>query len=145
MGWFVDALKKYAVFHGRARRKEYWYFELFATIIGLIFPILFSVYSMIMIGTYDGTYDPEQAEGPFRVFAVLYWLGILIPSIAVAVRRLHDTDRSGGWIFIILIPIVGPIILLVFLAQDSTPGNNRFGPNPKGVAVLGAPTGEFYQ
>jgi uncharacterized membrane protein YhaH (DUF805 family) len=116
MNWYLEVLKKYAVFSGRARRKEYWYFVLFNLIISIILIII-----DYMINS--------------QILTTLYSLGVLIPSIAVTVRRLHDTDRRGWWIFISLIPIIGAIVLLIFMVLDSQKGENRFGPNPKGVAA----------
>jgi uncharacterized membrane protein YhaH (DUF805 family) len=118
MNWYVEVLKKYAVFEGRARRSEYWFFFLFNFLISLGISIVVGVLS-------------SAAGVDLSFLSFVYALAVLIPSIAVAVRRLHDTDRSGWWILISLIPCVGTIILLVFLVQDSTPGPNRFGANPK--------------
>ena len=117
MDWYIEVLKKYAVFSGRARRKEYWLFTLFTII---IICVLFLV---------------EELAGAPGVITGLYYLAVLIPSIAVLVRRLHDTNRSGWWFFISFIPIIGSIILLVFLVQDSQPNENRYGRNPKDTAV----------
>jgi uncharacterized membrane protein YhaH (DUF805 family) len=119
VNWYVQVLKKYADFSGRARRKEYWMFVLFNIIISLGLTIV-----DFMIGTYS------LAHG-IGLLGSIYALAILIPGIAVTVRRLHDTDRSGWWILIVLIPVVGPIVLLVFMLIDGTPGPNRFGPSPK--------------
>ncbi len=113
MNWYVEVLKKYAVFRGRSRRKEYWMFTLVHIII------------VFVIGFIEGL------AGSSGVVSGLYLLAVLIPSIAVSVRRLHDTDRSGWWVFIGLIPLVGVIVLLIFTVLDSTPGENRFGANPK--------------
>ena len=113
MNYYLDVLKKYAVFSGRARRKEYWMFFLFNIIIGFA------------IGLVEGFL------GTMGILAIMYTLGVLIPGLAVAVRRLHDTDRSGWWLLIAFVPIIGGIILLVFMVSDSQPGENRFGPNPK--------------
>ena len=122
MQWFLEALRKYAVFHGRARRSEYWYFVLFY--------VIFSVVAT-MLDVVTGSYD--QASG-FGLFNGLLTLGLLIPSLAVTVRRLHDSDHSGWWVLIALVPILGALVLLFFMVLDSTPGTNRHGPNPKGVA-----------
>src|SRR5215212_6795304 len=119
MSWFVEALKKYAVFSGRSRRKEYWYFVLFVIIISTALNIIDG-----LIGAYEGT-------AGVGLLSSLFSLAILIPSIAVTVRRLHDIDRTGWWVLISLVPLVGWIVLLVFHIQDSTPGTNRYGPNPK--------------
>ena len=113
MNWYMDVLKKYAVFNGRARRKEYWMFFLFNLIIFLV------------IGFVEGLF------GSPGIIGVLYSLAILIPGIAVSVRRLHDTGRSGWWLLIGFIPLLGVIVLLVFMVQDSKPGDNQYGANPK--------------
>lgn len=114
MEWYLTVLKKYAVFTGRARRSEFWYFVLFNFLISL---------GLSTIGWIIGT----------SVLSYIYALFVLIPSIAVAVRRLHDTGRSGLWILLSFIPIVGAIILIVFSVEDSVPGDNQYGPNPKGI------------
>ncbi|MBK1617040.1 hypothetical protein CKO42_00950 [Lamprobacter modestohalophilus] len=121
MNWYLEVLRKYAVFTGRARRKEYWYYFLINFLI---------ITALLLIDNMLGTLDPEAGMG---LLSGIYALAVLIPGIAVAVRRLHDTDRTGWWVLIALIPIVGPIILIFFLIQDSTAGDNRFGPNPKAV------------
>lgn len=117
MHWYLEALKKYAVFEGRARRREYWFFVLFNLIISFV------------LGFIEGL-----VGGP-GVLGAIYALAVLIPGIAVAVRRLHDTGRSGWWLLIALVPIVGFIVLLVFMVQDGTPGPNQYGPNPKQVSA----------
>ncbi len=122
MSWFVEVLKKYAVFSGRARRKEYWMYALFVAII-------YVVLAGIAVGT--------KAPALFAVLGVFY-VGILLPSLAVTVRRLHDTGRSGGWFFITFVPLVGGIILLVFACTDSQPGANQYGPNPKEADAIPA-------
>lgn len=114
--YYLAVLRKYATFKGRARRKEYWSFFLVNFIIG----ILFGIVSVLI-----------HDKG---LFGSLYALAMMIPGIAVMVRRLHDTDRSGSWWFIWLIPFVGFIILLVFMFQDSKSGINKYGQNPKEVA-----------
>lgn len=119
MNWYFGVLKKYAVFSGRARRKEYWYFFLFNIVISIVLAIIDSI---------TGSFSPETGMG---VFGGIYALAVLIPGIAVSVRRLHDTDRSGWWLLIGLIPLIGAIVLLVFMVQDSKPSQNQFGSNPK--------------
>ena len=119
MSWFFGAYKKYAVFSGRARRKEYWFFILFMTIALLLLSIVDRV---------TGTWDPTSDLG---LFTLIFALGSTIPAIAVSVRRLHDTDRSGWWFLIQLIPLIGGIVFLVFCCLDSSAGQNRFGANPK--------------
>lgn len=117
MSWYLEALKKYAVFRGRARRKEYWLFMLFNIIIICV---------LILV---------ELLAGGPGVVAGLYYLAVLIPSLAVLIRRLHDTGRSGWWFFINFVPLVGGIILFVFTVLDSQPDENQYGPNPKGITA----------
>ena len=121
MNWYLAVLKKYAVFSGRARRKEYWFFTLFNAIIYFV---------LIFIGGMAGI----ASESGTGVLSVIYLLAVLIPALAVTVRRLHDTNRSGWWILISLVPLIGGIVLLVFMVQDSQPGENKYGSNPKAVA-----------
>ncbi|UCG79064.1 MAG: DUF805 domain-containing protein [Nitrospirota bacterium] len=113
MNWYIAVLKKYAVFKGRARRAEYWYF------------CLFNILIAIALGFFDGVL------GTAGLLGTLYSLGVLLPGIAVTVRRLHDTSRSGWWILVGLVPIVGLIVILVFMVQDSKEGDNQYGPDPK--------------
>jgi len=113
MSWYLEVLKKYAVFSGRARRKEFWMFYLINAIISVTLTFI------------------EGLAGSPGVVAGLYSLAVLLPFIAVGVRRLHDTNRSGRWMLIVLIPFIGIIVLFVFMAQDSQPGDNQYGPNPK--------------
>jgi len=115
MNWYIEVLKKYAEFNGRAHRTEYWMFVLFNIIISLGIGVV------------------ERVVGSPGVLGSLYALAVLIPGIAVSVRRLHDTGRSGLWLLAAFIPVIGFILLLVFMDQDSEPGPNQYGPNPKGV------------
>jgi uncharacterized membrane protein YhaH (DUF805 family) len=119
MQWYLEVLKKYAQFSGRARRKEYWYFVLF----NMIFSIV-----LAMVDNLTGTLNPESGVG---LLSGIYSLAVLIPSIAVAFRRLHDTGRSAWWLLIGLIPLIGWIVLIVFLVQDSQEGENEYGVSPK--------------
>jgi uncharacterized membrane protein YhaH (DUF805 family) len=129
MKWFLDVLKnKYATFDGRARRSEYWYF------------VLFYILILIALTLVDGLVGTLNEEAGIGLFSGLFALGTMVPGLAVTVRRLHDTDRSGWWVLIGIVPIIGDIALLVFAAQDSQPGANRFGPNPKGVNGPGTPS-----
>lgn len=121
MNWYLEVLKKYAVFSGRARRKEYWYYALFNAIISIV---------LVAVDFMTGLFSFDANAG---LFSGVYGLAVLIPSIAVGLRRLHDTNRSGWWLLIALIPLIGGIVLLVFMVQDSDQGDNRFGPNPKAV------------
>lgn len=115
MNWYLGCWKKFAEFSGRARRQEFWMFFVFNAIAGVV------------LSAVDGIL------GTCGVLGGLYNLAVLIPSLAVGARRLHDTDRSGWWQLIAFVPIVGIIVLIVFYASDSKPGANRFGSNPKGV------------
>ncbi len=112
MNWYLGCWKKYATFSGRARRKEYWLF------------VLFNFIATLVAAFVDGFLGTSTFSG-------LYPLAAFIPSLAVGVRRLHDTDRSGWWWLINLVPIVGNIVFLVFLCLEGTPGENRFGLDPK--------------
>lgn len=123
MNSYIETLKKYAVFDGRARRKEYWLFVLFNIIVGIVLNVVDR-----MTGTYSADYGMGALGG-------IYTLAVLLPGIGVSIRRLHDTDRSGWWLLLIFIPIIGGIVLLVFMILDGTPGTNRFGPNPKEAAA----------
>ena len=113
MDWYLAVLKKYAVFSGRARRKEFWMYILFYFIIAVV------------LGIIDGVI------GTGGILGGLYGLALLVPTLAVSVRRLHDTNRSGWFILIGLIPLIGWIILLVFYCMDSQAGDNQYGPYPK--------------
>ena len=119
MNWYLEVLKKYALFSGRARRKEYWFFVLFNIIISIALAVIDGV---------TGSFSPEAGMG---LLGGIYTLAVLIPGIAVSVRRLHDTERSGWWLLIALVPLIGAIVLLVFMVQDSKPGQNQYGANPK--------------
>ncbi|MFO7606214.1 MAG: DUF805 domain-containing protein [Desulfurivibrionaceae bacterium] len=113
MNWYLEVLKKYAVFGERARRTEYWMFVLFNLIITFVLGFV------------------EGLVGSPGMIAMLYGLAVFIPGLAVSVRRLHDTSHSGWWMLISLIPLIGFIVLLVFMVQDSKPGQNAYGANPK--------------
>jgi uncharacterized membrane protein YhaH (DUF805 family) len=114
MSWYLGCWKKYATFSGRARRKEYWMFVLFNVIATVVLSIIGS-----LILKENGT-----------ILTGIYGLAILIPSLAVTVRRLHDTGRKGWWIFISFVPVIGGIWLFVLTLLDST-ADNEYGPNPK--------------
>jgi uncharacterized membrane protein YhaH (DUF805 family) len=129
MSWYLKVLKKYAVFSGRARRKEYWYFALFNFIIGFVLSLPQILLPLLAPSLSPLPFLPLLLG--FSVLSFVYSLAVLIPSIAVTVRRLHDTGRSGWWIFIGLIPFVGVIILFVYMVLDSQAGTNQYGPSPK--------------
>ncbi len=116
--------KKYADFTGRARRAEYWWFVLINFVV--IFSLL--VLTIILSGSND------SLTGLGGIIYAVYALGVILPSLAVTVRRLHDTGKSGWMLLIGLIPFVGPIILLVFYFTDGEPGANQYGPSPKYVS-----------
>jgi len=123
MSWYFEVLKKYAVFAGRARRKEYWYF------------FLFNILASYLLGFIDGVTGMFSPEAGMGLLSGLYTLAVLIPGIAVSVRRLHDTNHSGWWLFIALVPIIGTIVLIVFMVRDSQQAENDYGPNPKNVSA----------
>jgi uncharacterized membrane protein YhaH (DUF805 family) len=123
MNWYMEVVKKYAVFSGRARRAEYWWFFLINFVIGIVLSILSSI---VMANS-----NSNSSFNVFSCISGLYGLALLLPGLGVVIRRLHDTGKSGWWIFISLIPLVGEIWLLVILATDSQPGDNQYGPNPK--------------
>ncbi|EAN1627467.1 DUF805 domain-containing protein [Salmonella enterica] len=118
MNWYLHVLKNYATFSGRARRKEYWMFVLVNIIIASVLGIIQAL---------TGIQDTP-------VLTLFYSLAVLIPSISVLVRRLHDTGRSGYFAFLLLIPFVGGIVILVFMCQKGTDGDNKFGCDPLGQA-----------
>jgi len=122
MHWYTDVLKKYAVFDGRAGRPEFWWFELFNAIVAAI---------IFFVGLALGA----------RYLVDLYWLAVLLPSLGVAIRRLHDTDRTGWWILMIFIPLVGSIVLIVFYILEGTHGPNRFGADPRDPDAVTAASG----
>lgn len=112
MNWYLEVLKKYAVFEGRARRTEYWVFTLVTSVISFILSVIDEQLNLSLLGW-------------------IYALVVFLPGLAVTVRRLHDTNRSGWWILISLIPVLGGIVLLIFMLIDSDPMENEYGPNPK--------------
>lgn len=117
MQWYLEVLKKYAVFEGRAHRTEFWMFVLVSVVISIVLGIVDAI-----IGTTAG------AGG--GLLQGIYGLAVLIPSLAVGARRLHDIDRSGWWQLLGLIPLVGIIILIVWWAKEGDRGPNPHGPNP---------------
>jgi uncharacterized membrane protein YhaH (DUF805 family) len=120
--WYLAVLKNYTDFSGRARRTEYWMFGLVNFAITLVFYVLAFV----------------AHSGFFILLVALYGLAVLLPSLAVLVRRLHDIGMSGWWILIGLVPIVGSIVLLVFTVLPGNRGPNRYGDDPKGAPMAAA-------
>lgn len=116
-GYFLKALKQYFDFSSRARRKEYWFFILFY----VIFYLIAATIDVVLLQS-----DPQSGVG---IVTLIFSLAVFFPSLAVNVRRLHDTGRSGWWLLLSFIPLAG-IIILVFLCQDSTEDNN-YGTNLK--------------
>jgi uncharacterized membrane protein YhaH (DUF805 family) len=125
MQWYTDVIKKYVVFSGRARRKEFWMFVLFNAVISIVLSLIDRI-----IGT-----DYGSSGG--GVLSTIYSLAVLLPSLGVTWRRLHDTNRSGWWVLIGLIPCVGWIILIVFYATEGVAGDNQYGPDPKAAERFG--------
>jgi uncharacterized membrane protein YhaH (DUF805 family) len=128
MHWFLDPLKKYAQFSGRARRKEFWMFWLFSWVISLVIGIVDRI-----LGTTNSTGN--------GLLGTIFSLAILIPSLAVAARRLHDTNRSALWLLLIFAIVIGWIVLIVFYAQEGNAGDNQYGPDPKAAERFGAAGG----
>ena len=119
MKYFLYCLQHYADFNGRARRSEYWYFVLFNFIVSILIGLSLGVIAGLL-------------NVPALVYLAYLWsLAVFIPSLAVSVRRLHDIGRSGWWLLLSLIPLVGAIILILWHCTDSQPGANQYGPNPK--------------
>jgi uncharacterized membrane protein YhaH (DUF805 family) len=116
VNWYIAVLKNYVGFSGRARRQEFWMFVLFNLIVAAV---LFAIGAAI------------KTQIPY----IIYGLAVFLPGLAVTIRRLHDTGKSGWWYLIVIVPIAGPITLLVFVCLEGTRGDNAFGPDPKLVPV----------
>ncbi len=132
----VEAVKSvfgnYATFSGRARRSEYWFFYLF----NLIAVFVFMIIGAILGAIFGGGKGAAGGLAVGYVLYILYGLAAFIPSLAVAVRRLHDTNRSGWNLLWCLLPFVGGIVVLVFMVMDSYPGENQYGENPKAIETI---------
>ena len=120
--YFVLGLKKYAEFRGRSRRSEYWYFYLLCTLINILFTVV--VYFATVM---------HYSTNELAFLSNLFTLFVFLPNIAVTVRRLHDVGKSSTYILLIFVIIIGWIWLLLLLVEDSQPGENRWGENPKGI------------
>jgi uncharacterized membrane protein YhaH (DUF805 family) len=118
VNWYLKGLKQYAIFDGRARRKEYWLFSLFHILICVVLATIGAVAAYVT--DFSG----------FAFLAPIYLLGTLVPMIALGVRRLHDVGKSGWWHLLSLVPF-GGLVMLVFALTDSQSGSNEYGPNPK--------------
>lgn len=120
MEWMLMPLKRYADFSGRSRRKEYWMFFLFVFLVYIVLAVL-------------GAIGGETVGGIMGILLMIFALGIIVPAIAVQVRRFHDQDKSGWFVLLGLIPGVGGLIVLVFMCLEGTNGPNQYGPDPKGA------------
>lgn len=123
MDWFTLALKKFAVFNGRSRRREYWMFFLFCVIVIFFATILDNAFGITF-----NVAEENSGFGPIYLFSSLV---LFIPTLAVSVRRLHDIDKSGWFVFVIIIPLIGAIWFLVMMITEGTKGTNQYGPDPK--------------
>lgn len=152
MNYFWLALRYYATFRGRTNLKGFWMFQLIASIVMIICWVIPTIYDMHQIPAVlqhastianintanlqvNDLVQARTGPNPWYIsilsnFGTLFFLATLIPSLAICSRRLHDTDHSGALLWLMLLPLVGFIILLVFLSMASTPGDNRYGPNP---------------
>ena len=123
----VSVFSKYATFSGRATRSEYWFFYLFNVIMCLGLVAVCAIIGAIFKGA-------AGAVGGYTVGAILYWiyaLAAFIPNLAVSVRRLHDTGRSGFNLLWLFLPVIGLIIIFVYMVTGSNPGDNAYGPEPE--------------
>lgn len=158
MEWMFMPLKRYADFAGRSRRMEFWMYQLFLFALVIVFYIILFAAGGAMLMSGGDPSSMVAAGGAVMLISLVFflvWLALLIPSIAVAVRRLHDTNRSGWWILLPLAPYVlmflgaaaesqaiillgslgvlaAAILLIVFYFLDGTPGPNKYGEDPKG-------------
>lgn len=121
MEWMTLPLKRYADFSGRSRRKEYWMFFLLIIIAAVVIGMVEGVLGLA--GMVGGVYGP---------LTTVFLLGIIVPSIAVQVRRFHDQDKSGWWVLLGFVPLIGGIAVLVFMCLEGTQGENQYGADPKG-------------
>ncbi|MCC8475182.1 DUF805 domain-containing protein [Xanthomonas arboricola] len=127
MEWMLLPLKRYADFNGRSRRKEYWMFMLLQAIVLLVLGGLFGIVAALM----GGENGPGALAWLVAAVIGIVVLALIVPSIAVTVRRLHDQGKSGWFYLISLVPYVGGFIVLVFMCLEGTPGPNEYGENPK--------------
>ena len=131
---------KYASWQGRAPRSEFWWFQLFVVVVSFVLSALDAALGLVV----DlGSETVETTSGPITFFngdlgalSTIWAIVIFLPSLAVLVRRLHDTDRTGWWYWILLVPCIGPIVIIVFMLLPSTRGDNRFGTDPLNTSPL---------
>jgi uncharacterized membrane protein YhaH (DUF805 family) len=126
MDWMLMPLRRYAEFSGRSQRKEFWMFVLGYVIVAIVLNIV------------EGILGLSGMVGPYGPLTSLFMLAVFIPYLAVGARRLHDTNRSGWWLLLGLVPLIGIIVLIVFFASDGTSGDNQYCPDPKGTAPVQA-------
>ncbi|MBJ7554088.1 DUF805 domain-containing protein [Marinomonas spartinae] len=131
MGWYLVAFKKYAVFSGRSSRKEFWYFVMGNMMVNLLLSLLFFVQSFLS----KSLITLDQLMIVVLVFNFL----ILSPTIGVSIRRLHDINRSGWFIFLNVIPVFGTLLLIFLLSLEGSIGDNRFGEDPSWITSRSAP------
>ena len=136
MEWMLLPYRRYAEFSGRSRRKEYWMFVLFQILVSIVIGIFLGRPSYQNYGGMVGV--SSMMDGPGALVQNLFGLVSFIPSLAVAVRRLHDQDKSGWLLLLVLIPILGWFALFVLMCLDGTRGPNRFGPDPKNPTDIDA-------
>ena len=126
MNWYLEVIKNnYANLSGRARRKEYWMFTLVNTIIITV------LYAILMSSIDMNTGETSSLGSIVGIIIGIYSLAIIVPSLAVTIRRFHDQDKSGWMFLLAFIPAVGGLIVFVFMCLEGTKGDNRFGPDPK--------------
>ncbi|MEH6828180.1 MAG: DUF805 domain-containing protein [Parasphingorhabdus sp.] len=134
MEWMLMPLRRYADFSGRSRRKEYWMFVLLLLIVGVVLALVTGGFSSVMDPTSMGG---DATMGAGSMILGLFYLAIFIPALAVQVRRFHDQDKSGWFVLLNFIPLVGGLIVFIFMCLDGTRGDNRFGPDPKMADHIG--------
>lgn len=130
MEWMLMPLRRYADFSGRSRRKEYWMFFLFIMLATIV---VFALAALLGGGMDAMAEGGGMFAGTGLILFGLLWLAIIVPSIAVQVRRFHDQDKSGWFVLLNFIPYIGGLIVLVFMCLEGTRGPNKFGPDPKGA------------
>ena len=129
---YIDNItKKYSTFEGRATRSEFWYYTLLSNIIYIALLFVSSIATLI-----QASLNIDFLSSLVSTFTLVWLIGTIIPGMALTCRRLHDTDKSGWLQLLILIPLIGPIVLIVFFASAGTEKENRFGPNPKPAPKL---------
>ena len=129
MKWFIKAFRQYADFSGRASRQEFWMFVLF----NLLLAMAWAFVAGLLTGLFGGSFDQESRLIFMYKLIAIYYAVTAVPAMAVGVRRLHDTGRSGWWMLIGLVPLVGSIWLIVLMCSDDNPGDNRYGSPPDGT------------